>query len=814
MHMKSPATLALAWVLAPVVVTVVSAGLGAGVGLLARVRLGALMIPTGFLTGVTVMVFLIEIGLGAVPTVILCLLGGITGGVAALRPHWPLRRPRLAWTSELAAWLYPALAGVAAFGVGMAPLVGSGRSGVLGYTLNNDPSVHITAIELIRDGGLSAAHVNESSYASVSGAFDTGYPLGSHVWPLFASITSGVEAFHVWSPLIALMLGFLALVTYSLLRGAGASPVLASVGGLIAAIGYLPFSYLAQGGAKEVAIALAVYATVALFVLGVQQAGVTFRGLVPSAIGASAAVGIFGLGALTWLGPAGVIAFVLLLWRVVAPSQRGRAVLAAAGALVVGAIVALPSVISSVRFVQTNDEALANPAQTGNLVGAVPIREVLNVWFAHDYRLPQPDHRLATDVGIVLAAGLVLIGIAWTLWKRRWGIPLALVAAFSGLVLITSRYAIYFDAKAYLVLAPALGMAAVMGVAALVAGRGILPILGVAAGLLVGAGVVASDALVYSGTWITPKDRFDELADLGERYSGQGPTLVNDREDYAKLFLRDTQPWESWGPWQPERGFRFGAIPPPPPRTPDFDDYTLDFMSRFKLLIQRKRPLGSVPPSNFRLVDQTAHYQVWKREGPMPAAHASIGIDTLSGSAPLGCTQPEVEQLIGTARREHLPILVSHGLREPLVSPADTWQQYGGYYFHGPGLGEATRRGGVALTYAVVKPGEYDVWIQGSFGPGLSLMWGLLNIGTAYGDLGLHSGWTELGRVRFDTRPEIVAVGGHKPWWQAGSTQFDTTGPVAFVPVGDGPSVRKVPPERIDSLCGRRVDWLELPATG
>ena len=478
----------------------------------------------------------------------------------------------------------------------------------------------------------------------------------------------------------------------------------------------------------------------------------------------------------------------------------------------VAAVAALPSLLSSVQFVKATSDELENPAQTGNLIGAVPVRESLNVWLASDYRLPTPDHRLASNVGMALAIALAVIGIGYALRGRRWGVPLALLAGISGAILISTRYAIYFDAKSYVVLAPALGIASATGVVALLRSRRILAVAGVVAGVIVGVGVLASDALVYSGTWVTPKDRFDELIDLGQRYSGQGPMLVNDREDYAKLFLRDADPWESWGAWQADRGFRFGRIPPPPPRTPDFDDYTLDHMSRFKLLLQRRRPLGSAPPSNFKLVDQTAHYEIWKRTGPMPLAHASIGIDTLSGSAPLACDFPEVAQLIDTAKRDHRSILVSRGLAEPQTAAADHWQQYGGYFVPGPAPGEATRRGGVALTYASVQPGDYNVWIQGSFGPGVRLMWGLTPVGTAFGDLGLHSGWHYLGTIRFDRRPDLVAIGEHKPWWQAGSRRLDTTGPLVFVPTSEHARFETVPPDRIDSLCGHRVDWLEIPA--
>ena len=55
-----------------------------------------------------------------------------------------------------------------------------------------------------------------------------------------------------------------------------------------------------------------------------------------------------------------------------------------------------------------------------------------------------------------------------------------------------------------------------------------------------------------------------ELFALDARYAGQGPVLVNEREEYAKYLLRGVSPWMSWDSYQPDRGFVSGSAPPAP----------------------------------------------------------------------------------------------------------------------------------------------------------------------------------------------------------------------------------------------------------
>src|SRR4051794_32185930 len=310
MSLTSPFTLLLAWGIAPLVVVLGSAGLGCGIQALAGMRLGALLIPTGFLTAITLSEFLGKLGLGATPTVVAILLLAAAGPAAALaaarsavagssRLRWlrsergavalgrpetsspaqPAdgpRRGRLARIADHGAF-WPALGALAAFTVGMAPLVGSGRAGIVGYVLSNDPSVHVSTVELLRDFGTKLFSPADSSYTAMSAQLG-GYPLGSLAWPLITSVLFGMDAFFTWTPHIAVGSAMMALVGYAILRRIGAARPVAAVAGATVGCGYLPFSYLAQGSAKEPLLAVALYGTVALFALAL-DAGLTVRRL-------------------------------------------------------------------------------------------------------------------------------------------------------------------------------------------------------------------------------------------------------------------------------------------------------------------------------------------------------------------------------------------------------------------------------------------------------------------------------------------------------------------------------------------------------
>jgi hypothetical protein len=79
-------------------------------------------------------------------------------------------------------------------------------------------------------------------------------------------------------------------------------------------------------------------------------------------------------------------------------------------------------------------------------------------------------------------------------------------------------------------------------------------------------------------------------------------------------------------------------------------------------------------------------------------------------------------------------------------------------------------------------------------------------------DLGIHDGFQTFGEFDVD-RPRQVfqLLGLEKPWWQAGSRRPDLVGPVVFTPAASTRAIVDVDPADAGRLCGRQLDWIEVP---
>lgn len=800
-------TLLLSWVVAPGLVALVATGLGLGLARVTGIRLGALTLPAGFTAGMGIMGSLLVLDIDGRRVVAVTALLAVAGAVAAWfergRPglRTPLVDRRASGGLRRSDALWGALAGLAGFLVGIAPNIGSGHAGITGYILNNDPSVHIAMVQLLADHG---AHVlpQDSSYAMVAAQFGYGYPLGSYAWPLVASVLAVTDPFLVWTPVIALSAGAAAMAAFALARRLGAIAPLAALGGMLVACGYLPFSYLVQGGLKEIMLATGVLTTVALAARAL-DGGLTARRAVAPAASLAGAVTCFGVGSLSSLGPALLLVGLIGLQR--AHGRRVRAAVGLAGGGLVAFVLAAPAVFASLHFTEVTTRLTQDPNALGNLVTAVPWRETFNVWFAGDYRNPLPDAPALTSAGIVLAGALAVVGLLWSLRRREWAVPALVIGSAIAAWYVARRYATYFEAKIYVTLGLALGMATVAGIVALAQHRR-LRLLGFGLGAVWMLMLAASDFAVYRQVWLTPVGRFEEMSAIDHRFARQGPMLVVEREDYAKYLLRDVTPWESWGVWSPDIGLRAGYRIPAP-HTPDLDDYRWDFMQRFPLLLERRRPGGSAPPEGYSLVEQTAHYRVWRRTSALAKNHLSLGTDTIAGTSTMDCSSPEGQAFLTASRGRTLR--ASTGPSTLFSIPAWQWD------FLPPAEGGPTadfvfRRGGIGFTRERLPGGHYVAWIQGEFSSGVRLLANGRPVGDARADQGLFDQWHRLGEVR-------VPAGGATPRlaglptqiWQAGMRRPDLTGPVLLQPVGQRHHLIRVPPSRHRSLCGRNLDWVE-----
>jgi hypothetical protein len=313
---------------------------------------------------------------------------------------------------------------------------------------------------------------------------------------------------------------------------------------------------------------------------------------------------------------------------------------------------------------------------------------------------------------------------------------------------------------------------------------------------------------------VTPEGRFGEIDEIADRFRGQGPILVVEREEWGTYLLRDLQPFDSWGYYPPDRVLRQGGRwAPPLPHTPDFDDYPLGFVRRFPLLFERKSPGGSRPPVNYRVAHETTHYRVWQRDGEAPVRHLPLGADSDDHSERLDCRRPAARRLLRASRRSGRPLVaaIPPGRRR-LIMTADDWRSHEvAETFPPPGF--VSRRGGVAAVTASLAPGAYDAWIQGSFATGVRLVVDGTGHGEVFADLGLPSGWHPLGRVAIGARrADVALISLTKPWWQSGSKRPDLAGRLVFVRRGGRARTITVQPERARTLCGRRLDWIEVPA--
>jgi hypothetical protein len=809
MDLRSPSTLLAAWVLAPLLTVIAAGGLGLGAQALARYRLGSMTLPLGYAAGIVLMVVLLEAGLGGTVTIVLTAVAAVAGYAA----HWTTVRamPSERRLAAVRQWLPAAAAAAGGFLLAMAPLVGSGRAGVLGYILNDDPVGHSGLIELLQADGLERdGYDPESSWSEVGEIVELGYPLGSHAWPFFSGAVSSMDSFYVWTPSIAVAAAMLSLVAFALLRRLSAAAWPTACSAALVPAGYLFFSFIAQGSAKEVMTAVAVYGAIVI-AADMFDRGLSARNAPLLAIAPAAAFLIFGAGAGVWLALPVLVFLALGVRRVARLRASPRVAVAALIVLGLAAAAMVPAVSEALNYVREAEEALTDPSRPGNLLGAVPWQEVFNIWFAYDYRIDPATFEGLSALGVGLGAAFAAAGVAFAVHRRDIALPLVVASGAIAATVIAIRYTIYLEAKGYALLAPALGMAAAAAVLCLLARPGVARTVGTVGAVLLVQGVLAGAALVYAGAWVTPKERFNEIADIADRFRGEGPILVVEREEWGTYMLRDLQPFDSWGYYPPDRVLRAGGRwAPPLPHTPDFDDYFPEFMNLFPLLFERKSPGGSRPPLNFRVAYETSHYRVWRRQGDKPALHVPLGADSADHTRRLDCGRPEVRALFHAARRSGEPLVAA-------IPPSDRRVIITARDWRGHEVGETaapegfvSRRGGQAVVTTSLPRGHYDAWIQGSFATGVRLFVDGTGYGEAFNDLGLPSGWHPLGRVAVrDRRAEVALVALDKPWWQSGSKRPDLTGRLVFTRRGGPSRMVTVQPQRMRTLCGRRLDWIE-----
>src|SRR5688500_4321995 len=94
MDLQSPENLLKAWAIVPLLVLLASLGLGLGLSLVSGLRLEALTAPAGYLTGIGLMTFGVQVGLSGKLVTVICVVLAAAGPAALL---WRRRATLRAW---------------------------------------------------------------------------------------------------------------------------------------------------------------------------------------------------------------------------------------------------------------------------------------------------------------------------------------------------------------------------------------------------------------------------------------------------------------------------------------------------------------------------------------------------------------------------------------------------------------------------------------------------------------------------------------------------------------------------------------------
>jgi hypothetical protein len=797
----------LSWLIAPAVLVALSLGCGLAVVALTspperRWLPGALTIPLGLAVVVLAASLLTTFRATATwawaPIVLLAAFGFVLGRDELSR-----------WWRERRSALWPLVAGgVPALAIA-APVVLTGKPGFSGFGKIVDLAHQMSFMEHLRTDGRAAIPVALSSFdEQVDKMLNVGYPGGTQaVVSVMASLTH-VDVAWVYQPVLAVVAGTLGLCLFVLLRRAIPSTPLRACAAAVAAQPSILYAYAITAGVKELsgAAALALVAAV----LARWPADAPLRSLLPGAVALASAYSIFSLTLLPWLG---VLVAMLVLWDLTTHPARVRT-LARWAALGAGAAaLAAPAVVDSLKL--ATQLTGGGPTGLGNLAAPVPVWSVVGPWITSDHRFPLDRFGRPTLTYIIIAVAIALavLGIVRAVRIRDRGLLALAVAGAVGVAVVIWKSGPWVELKAFCMTAPVVLALAFTGARGMP--RRLIPA-GLVAAAVVALGVLYGNALEYHTTTVAPYDRLVELKRLDQRYAGQGPAIYPAFDEYAEYFLRDARgsgmvnPWRSIFPLNPE-----GIDPTNQGFVRDTDEIDLAYLQGFRLIIRRRDPSASRPPSTFRLVQTTRWFEVWRRDGDPRSivAHRPLrGTGHRSARFCRSVTR-EVDKAGPGARVAWVQAPRQVRWTAPPAAVPAYWTRTGkdgeDLFASGPGR--------LRSKIEVPRAGEYELFMRGSLGRQVSFSLDGHEVGSIRWRESYPDQWEPVGRVRLRAGEHLLQIlrggGLFLPGTGNGPTATTTTiGPLVLRPVGAEPQVQTATGSRAGAICrsDERLDWIEV----
>lgn len=726
--------------------------------------------------------------------------------------------------SRLRARPWPAAVSVLAYALALAPVLLAGRASFSSYMALADSAVHLIGADFLIRHGQHYTHLDlRNSYGQfIDDYYNTSYPSGADTLFGGSALLLGLPLIWAFQPFNAFTLATGAGPAWLLARRMRLTGGWAALAALTTILPALVYAYALLGSVKEITALPMMLTLGALVVAHRRWLGGPAVRAIPLALVLAAGVSALGVAFGAW-ALAAVAALALVLAGDVrarrGDARRSLALVAiAALTLLIAAWPTWADLSGALHVAQ----AIASTGNPGNLHAPLRAVQVLGVWLNGSYKLAPAGARLAaTHVLIALALAAALIGAVYLLRVRAYALACWLALMLAASFAVGESVTTWGDAKALVLASPAAVLLAWAGVAALLTPaprwRAAARALGALLALALAGGVLASDALQYHSSDLAPTARYQELASLSSRFAGRGPTLFTDFDEYSMYELRDL---DVGGP---------DFVYPPPAVAAaaggygdpvDLDRVSPSALLAYPLIVTRRDPAASRPPSAYALVWQGAYYQVWKRR---PGAPAALEHEALSGGAAAQCRHIGALAALaaGNARAGSpggearlvaavKPTIVSIPLARS-SHPARWGHERKGLVMGTPGR--------LSAGFHIPAAGLWDVWVQGQLMPTVRLAVDGRSLASIAGQLSGNSlvpntvppipvrlfGGTH--RLTF-TRGGVTLAPG-----DGGSAVLDA---IFLTPAADAtagqPALVSMPAARWRALCGRRYQWVEALA--
>ncbi len=783
------ATMALAWVVCPLVVATLALGLGL---LAARLTRADLSPPALMGVGASALVALAT-GLTWYPvTVVLAGPALVLGAVAG----WVLGWRTLAW-DRTRSW--SVVAAMGAYACYAAPVLLVGAVSWAGYIKLDDTGTWLAFADRLG----SAGYTSDPSSTSTPGVLirilvGQGYPVGAFADLGVLSRLMSVDAAWLVQPLMATLAAILACILYAATDGLVDSRAWRAAAAFVASQAALLVGYTLWGGLKEITLAVLVAsACVLLAPLRGDSLGGAARGAL-FALPAAAIFAVAGLAAAVYLAPL-LLAQVALLWA----SRGWRSMLQGAGAFVVVAVALGVGPLSSIpaQLETARTTALGGNDDIGNLFGALRPAQLFGVWLSGDFRSPSELPTLVWVLVSIVALAAVG-GIVVSVTHGKPAIP-ALVLVNLLAVTLAWRGA-WLAGKAMAVASPALLLAACVAFAVLAeTGRRFE---GVALIGVVAVGVLVSNVMQYRVVWVAPSDEMRELEAIGASTAPAPALLLDYNPVGARHFLRALDV-EGAGELRYHQIPMYSGAGLDKAAYADVDDFPVSSLQPYRTLVLRTSVTASRPPSTYDVLVPGRSYEAW-RQNPAAASvlqHFPLGTHD-DPAAPAPC-----DVITQAAARAGPGGRVAVALRAPQVTvPLDGAPLPPGWAAGtSPGSVAVSAPGEVEVPFSVPAAGRYVASYAGS-------SWGrvgfLLDGKTWYDASGVLT-WT--GNSTMLPALELAA-GAHTltvqyaTGWRPGESYVPSElGPVVLSETAAEVPVTYVPSATATTLCGKRADWIE-----